>query len=153
VRLRPVLAFVLLVSLPAACTGDSGTEGGGDAGAASGSGGAVPTAVGSPLVEPDVAATLELLAPPTEGAGEVPTFSWAAVSGASTYRLVVLDGDRGPIWAWEGAETSVNLGGLPNERPAGEPGPVIGPGSSWSVTALDDEGHVVAVSPSRPVSP
>jgi hypothetical protein len=153
VRLRAFLALVLLVSLPVACTGGSGVEGSGDANATSGPSGAAPTAAGSPLVAPDVAPTFELLGPPTDGAGEVPTFSWETVAGAATYRLVVLDRDRGPIWAWEGAETSVNLGGLPDERPAGEPGPVVGPGSSWSVTALDDQGHVVAVSPSRPVSP
>lgn len=151
-RPRPLLALLLLVSLATACTGGSGADGGGDAGAPSGPSG-VPTAAGSPLVAPDVAPTFELLGPPTDGAGEVPTFSWEAVPGAATYRLVVLDADRGPIWAWEGAETSVNLGGLPDERPAGEPGPVIEPGSSWSVTALDAKGHVVAVSASRPVSP
>ncbi len=152
-RPRPLLALFLLASLAAACTGGSGAEGDGEAGAPSGPTGAAPTAAGSPLVAPDLAPTFELLGPPTDGAGEVPTFSWETVPGAATYRLVVLDGDRGPIWAWEGAETSVNLGGLPDERPAGEPGPVIGPGSSWSVTALDAKGHVVAVSASRPVSP
>ncbi len=149
-RPRPFLALLLLASLAAACTGGSGAEGDGEPGAPSG---AAPTAAGSPLVAPDLAPTFELLGPPTDGAGEVPSFSWETVPGAATYRLVVLDGDRGPIWAWEGAETSVNLGGLPDERPAGEPGPVIGPGSSWSVTALDAKGHVVAVSASRPVSP
>jgi hypothetical protein len=110
-------------------------------------------AVGSPIAAPGIGTAIELVAPPTEGAGEVPSFEWRSVQGAEFYRLVVLDPSQGPIWAWEGTETSVNLGGLPGERPTGDGGPVIVAGSSWSVAALDADGHVVAVSVSRPVSP
>lgn len=147
IRRRAFLALVAGLLL-AACTG--GGSGDGNSGGGGGSGGG---AVGSPIAAPGLDAAVELVAPPTEGAGEVPTFEWKAAQGAASYRLVVLDPDGGPTWAWEGAETTVNLGGLPGERPTGEGGPVIVAGSSWSVAALDPDGHVVAVSVSRPVSP
>ncbi len=98
-------------------------------------------------------ASIELTGPTVSGAGEVPTFEWQAVAGAARYRLVVLDGDGEPLWAWNGSETRVNLGGLPVERPADISGPVITPGSSWSVVAFDADGTPLAVSVLRPVEP
>ncbi len=151
--LRRALALGALVAVLVSCTGGDGASDRDGADATGPGGAASPGAAGSPLAAPGIEATVTLTGPPSEGAGEVPSFDWEAVPGTSTYRVVVLDADGGPIWAWEGAETTVNLGGLPGERPIGEPGPVIRPGSSWSVVALDAEGHVVAVSPARPVSP
>lgn len=147
-RRNAFLASFLLGLLLVACTGDGAKEGGSNGGAGSTGG-----TVGSPIAAPGLKASVELTGPPTEGAGEVPTFEWKAAEGAASYRLVVLDPNGGPIWAWEGSETTVNLGGLPAERPVGEGGPVIVQGSSWSVAALDAGGHVVAVSVFRPVSP
>lgn len=154
-RLRRALVLGLLAASLAACTGGDGGGGAGDegGGAPDPGEGATPTAAGSPLAAPGLETAVELTSPPTEGAGEVPAFGWTAVAGASAYRLVVLGSDGGPIWAWEGTETTVNLGGLPGDRPVGEAGPVIEAGSSWTVVALDAEGHVVAASPVRPVSP
>ena len=152
-RLRHALALGLLAATLAACTGGGGGAGENDANASGPVGGPSPGAEASPLVAPGLEVAVELTGPATEGAGEVPTFTWTSVPSASLYRLVVLDAAGGPIWAWEGAATSVNLGGLPDERPVGEPGPVIDTGSSWSVAAFDADGHVVAVSASRPVSP
>jgi hypothetical protein len=123
-----------------ACTG--GEDGG------AGERGAQP---GTEIAAPGAAA-VELVAPPEEGAGEVPTFEWEPVDGAASYRLVVLDADGNATWAWEGPETSTILGGVP-ARPPEAGGPVLTPGSSWSVAALDEEGHAVAISPLRPVSP
>lgn len=96
---------------------------------------------------------LTLIAPETTGAGEVPSFEWEAVDGAARYRLVVLDGSGEPLWSWNGAETKVNLGGLPGERPEGVSGPVIAADSTWSVVAFDAEGNAIAASNLRPVSP
>ena len=96
---------------------------------------------------------INLIAPDTTGAGEVPGFEWEAVEGAARYRLVVLDGSGAILWAWNGAEAKVNLGGLPGERPEGVSGPVITAGSSWSVVAFDAGGDALAVSSIRPVSP
>lgn len=96
---------------------------------------------------------LTLIAPETTGAGEVPGFEWEGVDGAVRYRLVVLDGNGEPLWSWNGAETKVNLGGLPGERPEGVSGPVITAGSTWSVVAFDADGTALAVSNLRPVSP
>jgi hypothetical protein len=135
---RPRSDLIVLLLLLTACTG--GGDGGGQ--------GDPP-----PPVVPGIDAVVELVAPPAEGAGKVPTFEWKPVSGAERYRLAVLDAKDRPIWSWEGSETTVALGGLTVERPAGEAGPVIAPGSSWLVAALDAEGHVLAVSVERPVSP
>ncbi len=93
-----------------------------------------------------------LLGPPERNAGGTPTFSWKPVRGARTYQLVVLAPD-GPLWAWQGEEAKVRLGGLPEKPPAGTRGPVLVAGSCWSVTALDDGGHVVAASSMRVASP
>jgi hypothetical protein len=125
----------------AACTGGGG-GGTGDQGEAQ---------QGTEIVAPGVEA-VELVAPEEEGAGEVPTFEWEPVDGASSYRLVVIDADGNATWAWEGPETSTTLGGVLAQPPEAG-GPVITPGSSWSVPALDRDGHALAVSPLRPVSP
>jgi len=135
---RSVVIAAAVLGL-AACTGadgGSGDEGGG----------------GERLHAPGVEATVELTAPPEEGAGEVPTFEWSGVEGAAGYRLAVLNADGEVLWAWEGEETSIPLGAVA-DRPEGTYGPVLTPGSTWSVVALDPTGAVVAVSGVRPVSP
>lgn len=137
--LTVALAFLLTLILALAASG-CGSSG-------DGSGESAGTPIDASLP------SINLKAPATEGAGEVPAFEWDAVDGAERYRLVVLDGDGQPLWAWNGAETKVNLGGLPGERPEGTPGPVITPGSTWSVAAFDAEGNALAVSELRPVSP
>lgn len=135
---RGAVAVVAALGLTFAACGDDGggTEAGG----------------GDPVAEAAGVEGIELVAPDEDGAGKVPTFEWEAVEGASTYRLVVLNGEDQPIWAWEGAETEVVLGAVP-DRPEGEAGPVVTEGSTWSVAALDDEGHVIALSEERAVSP
>jgi len=95
---------------------------------------------------------ITVLGPPERNAGQTPMFSWKPAPGASTYQVVVLAPD-GPLWAWQGEETKVRLGGLPTKPPAGTSGPVLVAGSCWSVTALDEAGHVVAASSLRPASP
>ncbi len=87
-------------------------------------------------------AGLSLVGPYQAEVGTVPRFEWSEVDGAATYRLVVL-GQRGPIWAWEGEETSVNLGGLSGDRPELMPGPVVEAGTSWSVVALGPAGEIL----------
>jgi hypothetical protein len=95
---------------------------------------------------------ITLLAPPVEGAGEVPSFEWEPVRGARRYQMTVQDAEGTPIWAWQGTETEVNLGGLQGERPRGVPGPVLTDGSRWAVAAFAS-GEAVAVSGWRPASP
>ncbi len=140
---RPAFALAGMLIL-AACTGGAGAGDGGVAG----DGGTVD----EPIGEGAVAAAVELTAPPEEGAGETPTFEWEPVDGATAYRLVVLDAEGRAVWAWEGPATSVALGGVP-DRPEGGEGPVLTPSSTWSVAALDADGHVVAASPVRSASP
>ena len=115
------------------------------AGCSSGGGGGNAIDAGLP--------TLELTAPGESGAGEVPVFEWAAVEGAVRYRLVVLDGSGAMLWSWNGSDTKVRLGGLPDAYPEGSAGPVIAPGSSWSVVAFGADGKALAVSSVRSVSP
>jgi len=122
---------------------------GGESDSSSGNDGdAAPT--GEPLVVG--IAGIVVLEPPTEDAGTAPQFRWEPVDDASTYDLVVL-GPEGPLWAWQGAETEIWLGGLPYERPPGVSGPVVVEGTCWSVVARDVEGHVVAASDFLAVSP
>jgi hypothetical protein len=95
---------------------------------------------------------LELVGPAEERAGKIPVFEWEPVQGAAAYRLVVRNAAGGPIWAWQGTDTSVTLGGI-DDRPPGAGGPVITDGSRWSVAALDADDHVTAISEERAVSP
>ena len=140
---------MLLVAACAALATAACTSGGGAGeGGAAGDGGNVDEPIGQGAVE----ATVVLVAPPEEGAGETPTFEWEPVEGAAAYRLVVLDAEGQPAWAWEGPDTIVALGGVP-DRPEGAEGPVLTPGSTWSVAALDGDGHIVAASSVRPASP
>jgi len=111
-----------------------------------------PSEAGVPIEAPGIEARVPLREPATEGAGHIPAFGWAPVAGASSYLLVVQGADGNALWAWEGGETRVMLGGVEG-RSLGEAGPVLEPGSAWSVAALDAERHVIAVSVLRPVSP
>ena len=96
---------------------------------------------------------IKLLKPGASGGGEVPNFVWEAVQDAMRYRLVVTDSAGKLLWAWSGADTAVNLGGLPGDRPADISGPVITPGCNWSVIAFNAAGKAMAASDIRPVSP
>lgn len=136
-------AFVLVavVALAGACGG------GGD------SGGRETAGDGrDPILEEAGIGTVQLSGPDEDGAGKVPTFSWKPVDGAVEYRLFVLNAEGQPIWAWQGAATTVVLGAIP-DRPEGEAGPVVTDGSTWSVAALDAIGAVIAISSDRAVSP
>ncbi len=134
------IALVALIVLSALVAGCGSSENGGGEKAAGN-----PIDAGLPKVN--------LIAPATTGAGEVPTFEWEPVDAAGRYRLVVLDGSGAMLWAWNGPETRVNLGGYPEKRPEDVSGPVITSGSTWSVTAFDQSGKPLAVSDLRPVSP
>jgi hypothetical protein len=102
-----------------------------------------PFATGLPL--------LTLLAPAGPVTERAPEFAWQAVEGTVTYRLAVVN-DEGPIWSWDGAGTSVRLGGFSEDRPAGFPGPEIDSSARWSVVALDGDGTVLAASELRPLT-
>lgn len=104
----------------------------------------VAGACGSEAAPPTGEAGLSLLGPLEAEVGTVPRFEWTEVDGAAKYRLVVLGSD-GPIWAWEGGDTAVNLGGLTGDRPELMPGPVIEAGTSWSVVAFDASGGVLDI--------
>lgn len=108
----------------------------------------------APIGEPFVEGLTEIvvLGPSSSEAGEAPLFRWEPVDQAATYDLVVL-GPEGPLWAWQGAETEIWLGGLPFERPPGVSGPSVVDGTCWSVVARDSDGHVVAASAFLAVSP
>jgi len=131
-----MLAVLSLVFI-AGCGSSDGGGGQGDSG--------TPIDAGLPKIN--------LTAPATTGAGETPVFEWEAVSGAGRYRLVVVDGSGAMLWAWNGTDTKAGLGGIEGERPEGTSGPLLTPGSTWSVVAFDAAGQPLAVSDIRPVSP
>ncbi len=149
-NVRTAIAAVVLVLVVGGCSSSSpsGTP-------ANSVAGTTPTVIESttstpaseqPLVDGFI--ELELLEPSSAVSDRAPVFRWQPVAGAATYRLAIVD-DTGPIWAWQGAATDVRLGGLAEERPAGFAGPVLTPGSRWSVVALADDGTVIAVSTVR----
>jgi hypothetical protein len=146
-RLVPVFLGALIV-LIAACDSDGDSADSSESPAIIRATVIVPS--GLPLVEGIPVVTV--LGPPESDAGEVPLFSWEPVAGASRYTVAVLGPDA-PFWAWQGEETEIYLGGLPFERPPGWAGPVILPGSCWSVMARGADGHIIAVSEFLPVSP
>lgn len=93
---------------------------------------------------------LEIVSP--EGAaGDVPLFEWEPLDAAASYRLVVL-GPDGPIWAWQGEETAIWLGGYSVEPPAGATPITIVDETCWSVMARDEAGALVAASARLPIS-
>lgn len=133
-----LLALIVIVTVTG-CGSSSGGNGGGDE--VSGT----PMDTGLPQIK--------LLKPAASGGGEVPNFAWEAVQDATRYRLVVTDAAGKFLWAWNGADTAVNLGGLPGDRPADISGPVITPGCNWSVIAFNAAGKAMSASDIRPVSP
>jgi hypothetical protein len=89
---------------------------------------------------------------PTEGVGLRPMLSWEAIEGAGSYFLVVKDDAGSPYWAWDGAETSVPLGGALFPEDIGN-GPTIAQGYTWSVSAYAADGTILAISGDRSLSP
>lgn len=145
------LVILVLAMTAAACSGDAATDTSTDGTAeVTTTAAKAPAPAGVPLI--DGLEQLEVLGPPATGAGEVPLFSWQAVTGAATYDLAILT-SAGPLWAWSGAATEIRLGGLPFDRPEGVAGPVLVAGSCWSVVARDTAGHITAASDFFPVSP
>lgn len=83
-------------------------------------------------------------------AGVRPLLSWSAVDGAALYRVVVVDGDGAPYWAWSGSDTEVFVGGVDD---ATLPGAVVSEAMTWSVAALDADGLPLALSDPAPLQP
>lgn len=116
----------------------------------------IPTTTAPPTTFPSAAvglglATIEQLTE-TTGVGTRPVLRWAPVEGARRYHLFVLSPSDVVYWGWQTTDTSVPVGGLP-ALPEGAPGPAISEGMTWSVAAVDDDGHIIALSARRPISP
>jgi hypothetical protein len=76
-----------------------------------------------------------------------PLLSWSPFDGASRYSVLVLDADGAAVWAWEGADTQVHLGGGTDEPlPDDVEGPTTERAATWFVVAHDAEGTPVAAS-------
>jgi hypothetical protein len=157
-RMQPTRRIVLLIGAAALALAACGSAGDPGTTTSPNASGGVAAGVASDVANPVTTRprpsllgdlpTIELLAPTEFDAGRAPTFEWAPVDTAATYRLSVLAPDA-PTWAWLGSATSVRYGGVPE----GVNGPSLRPGSWWSVTALAGNGAVLAVSDLRAVSP
>jgi hypothetical protein len=91
-----------------------------------------------------------VLQPADEG-GPHPTLAWDPVDGAATYWLVLHDGAGRVYWAWTGAETQVRVGG--GDRAELNQTAALHEPMSWSVTAVDASGSLLAFSDVATVSP
>lgn len=91
-----------------------------------------------------------VLQPADEG-GPHPTLSWDAVDGAATYWLVLHDSAGRIYWAWTGADTQVRVGG--GDRAELNQTAALHEPMTWSVTAVDDAGSIVAFSDVAVVAP
>lgn len=94
-----------------------------------------------------------LTAPTVAAAGERPAFAWEPVDGAALYTLAIVADSGEPLWAWQGPETAVILGGWIEVPPPEAPGPLLLGPSNWFVVARDGEGRAIANSVLRPVAP
>jgi hypothetical protein len=95
-------------------------------------------------------AALELLTP-AAGNGPRPDLAWTPVPGAQAYHLVLYGPDGMGYWAWQGAGSSVPLGGATLEP--GAPGPSLTDGMTWDVVAYDARGTLIAASGRQPIEP
>ena len=91
------------------------------------------------------------LSTPESGGGDRPLLTWEPVDGAVQYYVVLRDAADVPYWAWRTAESELLVGWIESDPTA--PGPRVVEGASWTVTALDGTGGVIAVSHARPISP
>jgi hypothetical protein len=89
---------------------------------------------------------------PVSGGGTRPILEWEPVEGALNYYVAVVDPGGGPYWAWRTGATAVPVGGEPR-LDEGAFGPAISEGMAWSVTAVDADGALIAISAMRPISP
>lgn len=136
---RQVCGVATLVATVALAPAGCGAGGGGGSRAGAGK---PPAEWGARSVE---LTTLEA------GAGAHPAFSWKPVTGAARYRVVV-QRDGATWWTWEGAGTSVVLGGGNADAKDATIGPVLEGSARWSVAALAASGAVLGLSGLRRVS-
>ncbi len=101
-------------------------------------------------MRPDLGLGTVVLAQPFEG-GSHPTLAWEPVSGASSYWLVVRDGDGEAYWAWSGSATSVRLGA--GERAVLNQTAALDEEMSWTVMAFDQNNTLIALTDVSTVTP
>lgn len=95
---------------------------------------------------------VRLLAPGGQDAGLSPVFSWDPVDRAASYLLTLIDGN-GPLWSWQGDQTSVRLGGYSTEPAPGAGALRLQQPGWWTVSAYSTSGELLAISDARSVSP
>jgi hypothetical protein len=156
-RLLGWIVLSIIVTMAPACSSTGTTEVPPEEGVTP----AVTTAV-PPTAEPTEASKMLIEVPgveeitlttPEEGAGVKPQFAWEPVDGAARYTLVLYTAGGDPYWAWDGAATSVYLGGSDTEPREDSAGPVLSPGMSWAVMAFDGDNRLIGSSVLRPISP
>ncbi|KAA3641402.1 MAG: hypothetical protein DWP92_01220, partial [Armatimonadetes bacterium] len=91
------------------------------------------------------------LNPTANDGGPHPMMSWEPAPEASSYWLVVHDASGQPYWAWTGSATEVRFGG--GDRADLNQTAALHEPMSWSVTAFDADGNVVAFSETASIEP
>lgn len=153
--MRRLASLVAVVALATSCSSGPGDGGTDMTTTETESPVTTEAAVVEDLARPETLAGLTevtLLGPEPTDVGAVPRFSWDPVDGAAMYRLSVL-GTAGPIWAWQGSDTTVWLGAVESEPSPGAGGVRLVEPGYWSVAAIDTTGAVLALSGLRTISP
>lgn len=97
--------------------------------------------------------TIELTTP-VDGGGPWWELAWEPVDEADGYSVTVYSPQGRAYWAWNGAETSVVVGGFDEPPPSdASVEPRLEPGMTWDVVAYDAEEAMIAQSGVRPIGP
>lgn len=89
---------------------------------------------------------------PTSGGGMRPLLEWVPIDEATTYVVTVYTRTGGPYWSAVTIEPKTYVGG-PLQIPAGRTGPNVAEGYTWTVSAEDADGNLLAASPLRAIAP
>ena len=89
---------------------------------------------------------------PTSGGGTRPILAWEPVPGADRYGVYLYAPSGRLYWSWQGRETSVPVGGLPQLREDAI-GPSVVDGMTWTVIAYDADQFPLAAGGPRAIGP
>ena len=106
---------------------------------------APPTAVETELAQPEYLSYLDAvtLLTTASGGGTRPILAWEPVAGADRYGVYLYAPSGRLYWSWQGRETSVPVGGVPQLREDAI-GPSVIERMTWMVIAYDADQFPIA---------